>query len=173
MPVNVEIKARTTRKDKLRQLLLEWGADFRGLDHQVDTYFRVQDGRLKLREGNIEHSLIFYKRPDQEGPKQSDVFLYHPAQRDAALSQVLGAALGVWKVVDKRREIFFLDNVKFHLDEVEGLGSFVEIEAIDNDGSRNSGQLLEQCQHYLQALGIREEDLCAESYSDMIPGREE
>ena len=66
--VNVEIKARCDELDRIRNILKELRADFKGTDHQIDTYFRVPSGRLKLREGNIENYLIFYEREDQEGP---------------------------------------------------------------------------------------------------------
>ncbi|HPJ79511.1 MAG TPA: hypothetical protein PK489_12035, partial [Prolixibacteraceae bacterium] len=62
---NIEIKARTGRGEAIRKILLEAGAEFRGTDHQKDTYFRVSSGRLKLREGNIENQLIHYRRADQ------------------------------------------------------------------------------------------------------------
>ncbi|MEL6191860.1 MAG: adenylate cyclase, partial [Bacteroidota bacterium] len=64
--------------------------------------------------------------------------------------------------------IYFIENVKFHIDEVKTLGSFTEIEAIDNNGSRTEGDLLTQCQYYMELLGINESDLLAQSYSDMI-----
>jgi adenylate cyclase, class 2 len=170
MILNIEIKARTKRAAAIRQLLQAHQADFRGTDHQIDSYFRVPDGRLKLREGNIENSLIFYRRPDQEGPKASEIHLYRPEIADPALKEVLVAALGVWKVVDKQRDIFFIDNVKFHLDQVAGLGEFVEIEAIDTDGSIGEVRLREQCAHYQQLFDIQEEDLIEHSYSDMVGG---
>ncbi len=73
--VNIELKARTMRADRIRGYLLQHGADFKGIDQQTDTYFNVPRGRLKLREGNIENTLIYYERPDQSAPKQSDCTL--------------------------------------------------------------------------------------------------
>jgi adenylate cyclase class 2 len=81
---------------------------------------------------------------------------------------LLSEALGVWQVVKKAREIYFIDNVKFHLDRVEGLGEFVEIEAIDLDGSLGEAHLRNQCEHYLQLFQIKPEDLLAQSYSDLL-----
>lgn len=167
MHLNIEIKARSSRIGAIRSYLKEAEADYKGTDHQVDTYFEVPSGRMKLREGNIENSLIFYKRQDQAGPKASEVHLYHPPQ-DPKLKALLQEALGVKKVVDKMREIYFIENVKFHLDEVKGLGTFVEIEAIDSDGSIGKKKLLEQCNFYLQVFEIRDEDLLEKSYSDMV-----
>lgn len=167
MHLNIEIKARSKRNADIRAILVEHGADFRGIDHQIDTYFNVDSGRMKLREGTIEHSLIYYERSDQAGPKSSKVHLYRP-QADPALKAVLSAALGVWKVIDKRREIAFIDNVKFHLDMVEGLGEFMEIEAIDVDGSLGEAHIQQQCRYYMTLLGIQAEDLLTNSYSDMV-----
>lgn len=167
--INVEIKARCIDQDAIRQYLQTKG-DFKGTDHQIDTYFKIPDGRLKLREGNIENSLIFYKRNDQEGPKQSDVSLFH-TEPGSALKGLLVQSIGVLAVVDKKREIYFIDNVKFHLDTVEGLGTFMEIEAIDEDGTIGKEKLLEQCNFYMKEFGIRQEDLVSVSYSDLILGK--
>lgn len=87
---------------------------------------------------------------------------------DSNIGEVLTAALGVRVVVDKQREIYFIDNVKFHIDTVKGLGNFVEIEAIDTDGKRNAEQLEQQCSHYMREPGIRDTDLVVGSYSDLL-----
>ena len=138
-----------------------------GTDHQIDTYFNVNHGRLKLREGNIENNLIHYVRENQDGPKQSKVLLYK-SEPESQLKAVLTGAMGVLTVVDKQREIYFIDNVKFHLDTVEGLGTFVEIEAIDTDGSIGQERLQEQCENYMSLFGIAEADLVSVSYSDLL-----
>ena len=167
MHLNIEIKARTNKHPHIREVLVRHNAIFKGTDHQVDTYYHVNDGRLKLRQGTIEKSLIYYKRDDQEGPKASHVSLYHP-EKDTDLASLLQRALGVWKVVDKQREIYFIENVKIHLDSVEGLGTFVEIEAIDSEGTIGKEKLLSQCRFFMQQFDIQEVDLISHSYSDMV-----
>jgi predicted adenylyl cyclase CyaB len=163
-----EIKARTNRLDALRAVLQQNGAYHKGNDHQVDTYFNVPQGRLKLRQGNIENALIFYNRPEvATGPKHSHVTMT-AVPPDTQLGEVLAAALGVKVQVDKRREIYFIGNVKFHLDEVAGLGHFVEIEAIDLEGTIGQAELQRQCTHYMHLLGIEQADLIAASYSDLL-----
>lgn len=164
---NVEIKAKSNRQKEIREFLLGLNADFKGEDHQVDTYFNVNHGRLKLREGTIENNLIHYLRKNQKGPKQADIILYK-SNPDSTLKSILTKALGLWKVVDKKREIYFIDNVKFHIDTVKSLGTFVEIEAIDEEGSIGKDKLDEQCKYYLEVLKIPQEDLLSESYSDMV-----
>lgn len=169
--INIEIKARceTGAHQRMQAFLNQKKADYQGLDHQIDTYFKVTKGRLKLREGRIENHLIHYQRQNKAGPKQSDVMLYE--SRPAGVHQlksILEASLGVLAVVDKKRHIYFIGNVKFHLDEVEKLGYFAEIEAIDTDGKRDRKKLLQQCESYMEALGIRPDQLVSDSYSDML-----
>ena len=165
--VNIEIKARSNDQSAIREMLRSKNAEFKGVDHQIDTYFKVNFGRLKLREGEIENHLIHYQREDKEGPKQSDVILFESDPK-SSLKEILTKALGVLVVVDKKREIYFIDNVKFHIDIVENLGTFVEIEAIDNDGNMSKDKLLEQCQFFLDLFKISQEDLMPVSYSDLL-----
>jgi adenylate cyclase class 2 len=165
--INIEIKARTSNTAAIRQYLLQQGADCKGTDHQTDTYFIVPHGRLKLRQGSIENNLIYYERNDQPGPKQSD-FQLVPVADGAPLKALLTKALGVKVVVAKKREIWFIDNVKFHIDELDSLGDFVEIEASNKNADIPVGTLHEQCNRYMQAFGIRDEDLVFNSYSDML-----
>ncbi len=163
----VEIKARCDDHEVVRAMLRERQADFRGSDHQIDTYYDVPVGRLKLRRGNIENALIYYDRPDQPEPKESDVLL-HETGETGSLADILDKLFGRLVVVDKRREIYFIGNVKFHLDLVEGLGTFVEIEAIDDEGRYPVEELRRQCTDYVTLFGIRERDLLMSSYSDML-----
>ncbi|MCU0449264.1 MAG: class IV adenylate cyclase [Bernardetiaceae bacterium] len=168
--LNVEIKARCADLAPLRQVLLSAGADCKGTDHQTDTYFRVPHGRLKMREGNLERALIFYHRPNQAAAKKSEVQLWPLPPEPGPLKSLLVAACGVLAVVAKAREIYFIDNVKFHLDQVDGLGTFVEIEAIDYVGTLGEAYLHQQCNHYRSLLRLEEADLLAASYSDMLLG---
>lgn len=164
---NVEVKARSDNHEFLRSYLLEHGAEFKGIDHQIDTYFIVPSGRLKLRQGNVENNLIFYNRGDKSGPKQSNI-VFSEVDAKSNVKEVLELALGVLVEVDKTREIYFIDNVKFHIDTVKGLGSFMEIEAIDYEGSIGVDKLRDQCNFYMKELRIRKDDLLTNSYSDMI-----
>ncbi len=165
--LNVEIKARCNDAAKVREYLIANKAELKGTDHQTDTYFNAQKGRLKLREGNIENNLIYYERSNQAGPKDSHFHLVKIPDA-AALKTVLAEAIGVKVVVEKRREIFYIENVKFHIDEVPGLGNFVEIEAGNILKDLTKEELLAQCNFYLSAFGIKEEDLVSVSYSDML-----
>ncbi|MBI4215585.1 MAG: class IV adenylate cyclase [Parcubacteria group bacterium] len=165
--INIEIKARCSNQNKIRDILYSYQAEFKGTDHQVDTYFKVNSGRLKLREGNIENYLIFYERENIEGTKQSNVILFSSNPK-TALKKILVKSLGVLMVVEKQREIYFIENVKFHLDNVQNLGNFMEIEAIDKDCNIGADKLREQCEYYCSLFGIKKEDLLADSYSDLL-----
>lgn len=168
MPIlNIEFKATTNNLAALEALLLQHNPLFFGEDHQIDTYFNVSAGRLKLREGNIENALIHYERENTAGAKSSHILLYQH-QPDKTLKEILIKTMGIKAVVDKRRKIYFINNVKFHFDTVEGLGTFVEVEAIDKEGTIGKEKLQAQCNKYAALLGIAAEDFCALSYSDMI-----
>ena len=165
--INFEFKAKTINLDALEKKILTLNPKFIGEDNQVDTYFNVALGRLKLREGNIENSLIYYERIDTAGAKQSDILLYQH-QPDKTLKDILIKLHGVKVIVNKKRKIYFIDNVKFHFDRVEGLGTFIEVEAIDKNGDIGVDKLKEQCNFYAAFFGIAATDYVAFSYSDLI-----
>ena len=171
MPIIIEIKAHCQNQDEIRQILKNKQAIYKGTDHQIDTYFIDPNGRLKLRQGNIENNLIHYIRPNQSGPKTSEVTLF-PCPESDKLHESLSKALGIKVVVDKQREIYFIDNIKFRLDNVKDLGTFVEIEAIDTDNTVSKEQLHIQCSFYLDLFGINEDDLITNSYSDLLTTNE-
>ena len=126
--LNVEFKARVDSLDEARAKLRTLYPREAGLDHQRDTYFQVPEGRLKLREGGIEQSLIFYRRSNEAAARESHV-IYATVVNTAELRGVLEAALPVTAVVEKDREIYYVGQTKIHLDRVEGHGFFLEVEA--------------------------------------------
>jgi adenylate cyclase, class 2 len=164
---NIEFKARVQSIVELENRLLSLSPRFIGLDHQIDTYFNSPAGRLKLREGNIENALIYYERENTADSKESKVILYQhsPSQ---SLKDILTRTLGIQIIVDKKRKIYFIDHVKFHFDEVAGLGQFVEVEVIDQTGTMSLESLRETCTYYQTFLGIRKEQLIDVSYSDLL-----
>lgn len=164
---NIEIKARTTKTEQIREFLLNEGAEYKGTDIQTDTYFNVPAGRLKLRQGNIENSLIYYNCENVTGLKQSDFELL-PVENGETLKLILTKAMGVKIIVRKSREIYYIKNVKFHLDILDGIGRFVEIEATNMQNNLTIDELSEQCSFYMQEFAITEADLIPGSYSDML-----
>jgi homotetrameric cytidine deaminase len=156
---NLEIKARDSDPRRTLELALKAGAEDHGEIAQRDTYFGHANGRLKLREQTPgETELIQYRRPDEQGPRTSE-FRRVPTPDADALREALDAALGTLVTVEKSRRLLLWHGIRIHLDEVEGLGSFLELEAPDE------GEALEE----LRAnLGIADEDLIAGSYSDLL-----
>jgi adenylate cyclase, class 2 len=148
---------------KLQQLNPVW----KGNDKQTDTYFNVPHGRLKLREGQIENALIYYNRENVKRTKLSDVMLYKHTPGEG-LKDILTELHGIKVIVEKTRSIYFVNNVKIHFDTVAGLGTFIEVEALDETGERSLEMLQEQCNEFLHLFGIQDGDLLSSSYSDML-----
>ena len=166
--LNIEIKVRVADLAPFRKRLQAMEASHAGTDTQRDTYFKVPDGRLKVREGAVEQGIIFYKRPDQAGPKPSHVERTDPGKALDAVHAVLKAALPVDVVVEKTRSIYWVENVKVHLDDVPGLGHFVELEAVDTDGTASESELRARCSDLMSALKIPTEGLVDRSYADLV-----
>jgi adenylate cyclase class IV len=158
---NLEVKARDPEPAATVRACLALGAHDHGVLRQRDTYFRVPSGRLKLREdldsGSAE--LIAYERPDTEGVRESR---YERVPVDPALGALLAQALGVAGVVEKTRRLFLHEHVRIHLDEVEGLGSFVELEAVLPTAS---GESLERV---AVALSFDRREPVTGSYLDLL-----
>ncbi len=167
MLTNFEWKAQVQDLLQAEQKLLQLSPRFIGIDLQTDTYFNAAQGRLKLRQGNIENALIHYERKNTPGAKSAAILLYQ-ANPSETLKDILTRALGVLAVVQKKRKIYFIENVKFHFDQVEGLGTFAEVEAINEDEQFSVQQLQDQCDYYASLFNIQPGDYVADSYSDMI-----
>lgn len=164
---NIEFKAKVSSIEKAEALLQNLDPVFKGLDHQVDTYFKVPHGRLKLREGNIEHALIQYQRSNLSGAKESSVILFKH-KPDPALKQILTLQFGILKVVDKQRKIYFIDHVKFHFDHVVDLGEFMEVEVINENEQFSKEELETECKRWIGFFNIQPEQFIESSYSDMV-----
>jgi predicted adenylyl cyclase CyaB len=136
---------------------------------QVDTYFVVPTGRLKLREVEGRRAqLVYYERPDLPDVKASRVLLAN-IEDGSGLRALLSAALGVKATVAKSREIWRWEGVQVHLDTVEDLGSFVEFEEVVAK-SQDLPQAQAHLRRLLGELGIRPEALVATSYGDLVAG---
>jgi len=164
---NVELKAHDADPGRTLQRALAAGAQDRGVLRQRDTYFAVPRGRLKLREEEPGGAtLIAYERPDAATERVSDYRLVRVPEA-APLQAALAAANGVAVVVDKRRRLLLWETVRIHLDEVAGLGSFLELEAVAEPGSDLSRERA-QVARLREALEIRDEALVEGSYADAV-----
>jgi homotetrameric cytidine deaminase len=162
---NIELKARDAQPSRTLELALALGAEDHGEISQRDTYFAGARGRLKLREQEPgEDELIQYRRRDAAEARESD-YRRLPVADGPALREALDAALGTLVVVEKRRRLLLHENVRIHLDEVDGLGSFVELEGVLGPGA-GPGAELEKVERLRAQLVIGE--LEARSYSDLL-----
>lgn len=165
---NLELKARDPDPEATATRCRALGAQDRGVLVQRDTYFAARTGRLKLREherGDAE--LIAYRRPDAIEPAQSG-YVLAPVTDAAALSEALDAALGTVVAVVKRRRLFLWEHVRIHLDEVEGLGSFVELEALIGPEANTPEHAAEKVKRLRVELAIDDDALIAVGYSDLL-----
>jgi predicted adenylyl cyclase CyaB len=164
---NIEIKARVRDVARLSEAAARLSDAPVEVLQQEDTFFAVPHGRLKLRifaGGTGE--LIFYRREDRHGPKSSDYFISKVSDPQL-LCAVLSRALGVRGIVRKKRRLFLIGQTRVHLDEVEGLGSFVELEVVLRDNQPNQeGE--KTAQNLMQQLGIQDGDLLSGAYIDMM-----
>jgi homotetrameric cytidine deaminase len=164
---NVELKAHDPDPARTLARALAAGAEERGVLRQRDTYFAVPRGRLKLREEEPGGAvLIAYERPDEGAERVSDYRLV-PVPEPEPLRAALTAANGVAVVVDKRRRLLLWERtVRIHLDEVDGLGSFLEIEAVAEPGSDLSRER-DQVARLRALLEVRDDALLEGSYADL------
>jgi len=164
----VEVKARVADLQSCRALLRKMGGGRVGSFRQVDTYFAVSRGRLKIRESDRGGSLlVYYVRENIRGPKVSDVYLA-PLSDPKAVKTVLSQVLGVGCVVKKRREIFRLRGIQVHLDHVEGLGSFIELEKNVAADVMATARTRKQLGVLLKKLGVPQRNLQRASYRELL-----
>lgn len=164
MATNLELKARISSLEASHEQARRLGARFDGVLEQRDTYFRVPRGRLKLREcagGTPE--LIFYEREESAGERWSS-YERVPVAEAGPLANILGLAGGILAVVKKTRSVYVYRNARIHLDDVSGLGAFLEFEVVGAE-SPESYLLMSLLR---DSFGVREEMIFRGSYSDMI-----
>ena len=167
MARNIEIKARLADRATVEAAAAALADGPGELIRQDDTCFGCAKGRLKLREFAPGHGeLIFYQRPDAAGPKASH---YDIAATDepAALRRVLGQALGTAGRMRKERTLYLIGRTRVHLDRVEGLGDFVELEVVLAEGEAEASGLAE-ARRLMASLGIDETALIAGAYVDLL-----
>ncbi|MGZ4178255.1 MAG: class IV adenylate cyclase, partial [Solirubrobacteraceae bacterium] len=166
--VNIELKARDPDPAATAARCAALGAVDHGVLTQRDTYFAGRRGRLKLREENGSGAeLIAYRRPDTTEPEES-AFIRAGTAQPEKLREALDAALGTTVVVAKRRRLFVWENVRIHLDDVEGLGTFVELEALVGPGLNDREEAAGKVARLRSELGISDDALVAPGYSDLL-----
>lgn len=162
----VELKARVDDHDFLRKKLSALGAEYTGTFQQSDQYFRVPEGRLKLRtvKSNNKTELIYYERENIAGPKSDDVFILR-FQESEDLKNVLEKILAPFILIEKVREIYSYQGTQIHLDVVKKLGNFIEFERQTSD--ENIGKDRRILEELMEKLEIKLDNLETLSYSDL------
>jgi predicted adenylyl cyclase CyaB len=168
MSANFELKARcpdlSLARERARAIATRW----LGVDQQVDTYFKTAVGRFKLRESSLSGGqLVPYLRPDAPQARRSD-YVVIPLPEPERTKQLLAELLGVHRVVRKLREIGLFENVRIHLDRVEGLGDFVELEAVWDGDRAGEAEQARKIAFLRDRLAIRDGDLVAASYEGLL-----
>jgi homotetrameric cytidine deaminase len=165
--VNVELKARDRDREATLARCLALGAVEEGVLQQRDTYFAARQGRLKLREHDDgAGELIAYARPDRTEASES-TYVIAPEPAPDELINVLNAALGQVVVVSKRRRLLLWEGVRIHLDEVDGLGQFIELEAVVPHAG-DIAEAHEKVARLRRELGLTDEALVASGYADLL-----
>jgi predicted adenylyl cyclase CyaB len=166
LPSNIEIKARARNFDDIKSRAEKLSDTPVSVIAQEDIFFHTPQGRLKLRILRDHAELIYYTRPDQEGPKRSD---YHITRSDDPknLKCVLELAYGVRGVVKKTRYLYLVGQTRLHLDDVEGLGQFMELEVVMQEGQSDAeGQKI--AEDLMSTLGVERTDLIDGAYMDLL-----
>lgn len=167
MPANIEIKARVRDIENLKLVASELSDSPCQVIPQEDTFFNCPQGRLKLRELDTHHGqLIYYQRQDITGPKHSDYSIFE-TDNPFQLKLILEEAFGIRGVVSKTRYLYLVGQTRIHLDDVKGLGKFMELEVVLQPGQSDAeGQAV--AEELIKVLGIEEPDLIDSAYIDQI-----
>jgi len=165
MARNIEIKAYATDFQPQKQIAEQLSDTPVEEIHQIDTFFNVKQGRLKLREfPNADAQLIFYRRNDQAGPKLSE-YTITESSNPSSLKEVLRSAYGIQAVVRKARYLYLLGRTRIHFDEVDTLGNFIELEVVLGE-SDSLAEGESEAQALMTQLGISSDDLIDRAYVD-------
>ncbi len=171
MKSNIEIKAKISDLEEIKDLIGQLcGADPIILN-QRDIYYKVKNGRLKLRIFSVnEGELIYYERENITGPKRSEYSIYKTID-PVKLNEMLSSSMQVSGVVEKKRRVYISGQTRIHLDEVNNLGDFVELEVVLKDG-QDASEGVSIAKEILKTLRINKKDLIKGSYIDLINSNE-
>lgn len=166
MALNVELKAKVRNLTLLNEALTKIGAIAQGVTWQEDTFFAVPRGRLKMRcEEGGQCELIYYRRRDEPGPKVSSYFRQR-VDDGTSRRQELVELFGVKNIVRKKRTLYLINSTRVHLDEIEGMGDFVEIE-VPIASSKDENRAKRTVQTIMRHLAINDDELLATAYVEM------
>ena len=167
MPSNIEVKARVANFDEFRRRAGQLSETPVEVIPQEDIFFNTPQGRLKLRVlAENQGQLIYYARPDQEGPKRSEYHISLTSDPEN-LRRVLELAYGIRGIVRKIRYLYLVGQTRVHLDDVERLGRFMELEVVMREGQSDAeGQGI--AEGLMDAFGVEKSDLLEGAYMDLL-----
>ena len=170
MARNIEIKAQIESVESLAPKAAALANEGPSEIVQDDTFFCCESGRLKLRTFSTNHGeLIFYRRANPHGPKES-FYLRSPTSAPEILRESLSLAYGQVGRVQKHRTLFLVGRTRVHLDRVEGLGHFLELEVVLTDGEPSEVGILE-ARELMEKLGVKPHQLIEGAYVDLLAQR--
>ena len=167
MKSNIEIKAKITDLQEIKKLIEQLCSSDPTVLNQRDIYYDAKNGRLKLRIFSVnEGELIYYERQNIEGPKRSDYSIYKTTD-PVKLNETLNSSLEVIGVVEKKRTVYIYGQTRIHLDEVNNLGNFIELEVVLK-ADQDFEEAISIAKEIIETLGISDKDLIKGSYIDLI-----
>jgi predicted adenylyl cyclase CyaB len=170
MDRNVEIKARIESIEALAAVAARLATEGPFEIDQDDTFFACEAGRLKLRAfSRTSGELIFYRRANQQGPKES-FYVRSTTSEPESLREALTLAYGQTGRVQKHRTVFLLGRTRIHIDRVQGLGHFLELEVVLNESESPEVGVLEATE-IMGRLGVQQHQLLEEAYVDLLAKR--
>ena len=169
MARNIEIKARAHQFDQLRERAAALATEPPLIFRQQDFFYDVPTGRLKLRQfdDGTPAELIFYQRDDRDGPKVS-YYSRSPVTNPEAMHALLAQALNTRGIVNKERHVYLVGRTRIHLDRVDGLGDFIELEVLLGTGRRRSRRREGSRTRCSRSLACRQSDLVPVAYVDLL-----
>lgn len=167
MGLNIEIKARCLNHKPIEEIMHKMNFPFKGTEQQTDTFFNVPKGRLKLREYNNKPAILIpYIRPDVNTPRNSDYILLKTDDAEQTI-EVLSQMFGIRLAVEKTRKIYLYDNVRIHLDSVENLGTFIELEGVIKNPAQRE-ETIQKIELLMELFDIKDEDIIINAYVDLL-----
>ncbi|MFC1726546.1 class IV adenylate cyclase [candidate division KSB1 bacterium] len=167
MANNIEIKARINDFNKIIEKVEQIHTDGPVILEQEDIFYRCPFGRLKLRIFKDKNSeLIYYRRPDQTGPKNSLYYILRISKPEL-VNSLLSVFPGRRGVIKKTRKVYFVENTRVHLDEVENLGKFLELEVVLKPGN-SADEGIRTAEKLMEHLEINKENLIDKAYIDLL-----
>lgn len=165
MPTNLELKAKLSNLHDAETIARVIGAKKHSVLTQIDTYFNIANGRLKLREINDrKFELIYYHRANKAGDRYSEYTIV-PLKEPRTVKRILSKLLGQKVVVRKKRVLYLFNNARIHLDRVKGLGSFIEFEVLVAKGKAQAESFMRTLR---KEFSISQTEIIAGSYSDLL-----